>query len=174
MKPSRAAWFLFLFSVFLQISLRKQVALAVNSQSKLCYLLVSTIFAGEKKQQYSATMKYILQLGIILAISFVGEVLNRVIPLPVPASIYGMAILFTALCTGVIKLQAVRETGKFLISLLPLMFIPPTVGLIDNWGTMQEFLLPIIIISIVSTVVVIAVAGHVTQFIINKKKGGKG
>ena len=74
---------------------------------------------------------------------------------------------------GVIKLQAVRETGKFLISLLPLMFIPPTVGLIDNWGTMQEFLLPIVVISVVSTVVVIAVAGHVTQFII-KKKGGKG
>ena len=118
-------------------------------------------------------MKYILQLGIILAISFAGEVLNRVIPLPVPASIYGMAILFTALCTGVIKLQAVRETGKFLISLLPLMFIPPTVGLIDNWGTMQEFLLPIVVISVVNTVVVIAVAGHVTQFII-KKKGGKG
>jgi holin-like protein len=74
---------------------------------------------------------------------------------------------------GGYKTAGCEGDGKFLISLLPLMFIPPTVGLIDNWGTMQEFLLPIVVISVVSTVVVIAVAGHVTQFII-KKKGGKG
>lgn len=114
-------------------------------------------------------MKYIIQFGIILAISLAGELLNRIIPLPVPASIYGMVILFTALCTGLIKLSAVRETGKFLIYLLPLMFVPPTVGLMENWGVMKEFLTAIIVISLVSTVAVIAVSGHVTQFIINRK-----
>lgn len=114
-------------------------------------------------------MKYIIQFEIILAISLVGELLNRLIPLPVPASIYGMVILFTALCTGLIKLSAVRETGKCLIGLLPLMFVPPTVGLMENWGVMKEFLTAIIVISLVSTVAVIAVSGHVTQFIINRK-----
>ena len=74
-------------------------------------------------------MKYILQFEIIIAISLIGELLNRIIPLPIPASIYGMVILFTALCTGLIKLSAVRETGKFLIYIMPMMFIPATVGL---------------------------------------------
>ena len=114
-------------------------------------------------------MKYILQFEIIIAISLVGELLNRLIPLPIPASIYGMVILFTALCTGVIKLSAVRETGKFLIYIMPMMFIPATVGLLESWSVMQEFLTAIIVISLVSTVLVMVFTGHVTQFIIKLK-----
>lgn len=114
-------------------------------------------------------MKYILQFEIIIAISLVGELLNRLIPLPIPASIYGMAILFTALCTGVIKLSAVKETGKFLIYIMPMMFIPATVGLLDSWSIMKEFLTAIIVISLVSTVIVMAVTGRITQFIIKIK-----
>ena len=115
-------------------------------------------------------MKYIIQFEIILAISLIGELLNRVIPLPVPASIYGMIILFTALCTGIIKLSAVKAVGTFLISIMPMMFIPASVGLIESWGIMQNFLTAIIVISLVSTLFVVAVTGHVTQFIINRKR----
>ena len=35
-------------------------------------------------------MKYLKQFGIILTISFIGEILYRVIPLPIPAGIYGI------------------------------------------------------------------------------------
>lgn len=118
-------------------------------------------------------MKYIRQFEIILAISLLGELLNRIIPLPVPASIYGMLILFTTLCTGVIKLSAVKETGHFLIQIMPMMFIPATVGLLESWGIMQNFLTAIIVISLISTVMVILVSGHVTQFIINLKRKEK-
>ena len=85
-------------------------------------------------------MKYISQFAIIITISFLGEILNRLIPLPIPASIYGMTILFILLTTGLLKLSAVRETGRFLIYVMPIMFIPPTVGLMESWGVMQEFL----------------------------------
>ena len=118
-------------------------------------------------------MKYIIQFEIILAISLIGELLNRLIPLPIPASIYGMAILFTALCTGLIKLSAVKETGHFLVQIMPMMFIPATVGLLESWDIMQGFLTAIIVISLVSTVIVIFASGHVTQFIINLKKKDK-
>lgn len=80
-----------------------------------------------------------------------------------------MVILFVALATGVVKLSSVKNVGKFLIDILPLLFIPATVGLIEAWGTMRVFLLEIVVISLVSTVVVAAVAGRVTQFIIKKK-----
>ena len=114
-------------------------------------------------------MKYIIQFEIIIAISLIGELLNRIIPLPIPASIYGMAILYTALCTGLIKLSQIKETGKFLIFIMPMMFIPAAVGLIDTWGAMQNFLTAIIAISLVSTVIVMASAGHITQLIIKLK-----
>lgn len=116
------------------------------------------------------TMKYIIQFEIIIAISLAGELLNRIVPLPIPASIYGMLILFTALCCGVIKLSAVKETGKFLIYIMPMMFIPATVGLLDAWNVMQDFLAAIITISLISTVVVMAVTGRITQFIISIKE----
>ena len=119
------------------------------------------------------TMKYIRQFEIILAISLVGELLNRIIPLPIPASIYGMAILFTALCTGIVKLSSVKETGDFLIQIMPMLFIPATVGLLDSWDVMQSFLTAIIVIALVSTVLVILVSGHATQFIINRKRKEK-
>ena len=119
-------------------------------------------------------MKYISQFAIIITISFIGEILNRLIPLPIPASIYGMTILFILLTTGLLKLSAVRETGRFLIYVMPIMFIPPTVGLMESWGVMKEFLAAIVIISLLSTLAVFAAAGHITQFIIKKmKKGGK-
>ena len=118
-------------------------------------------------------MKYIKQFEIILAISLIGELLNRLIPLPIPASIYGMAILFVALCTGVIKLSAVKETGHFLVQIMPMMFIPATVGLLESWEVMQSFLTAIILISLVSTVLVIIASGHATQLIINLKKKEK-
>ena len=114
-------------------------------------------------------MKYIVQFEIIIAISLIGELLNRIIPLPIPASIYGMVILFTALCTGLIKLSAVMETGKFLIYIMPMMFIPATVGLLESWSIMQDFLTAIIVISLVSTVLVMVLTGHVTQLIIKLK-----
>ena len=52
-------------------------------------------------------MKYLMQFGIIIALSLVGEVLNSVIPLPVPSSVWGMVLLFVLLCLKVIKLDQV-------------------------------------------------------------------
>lgn len=74
-------------------------------------------------------MKYIRQFLWILLFSFVGEVLKYLIPLPVPASIYGLVLLFVALLSGVIRLEAIREVSQFLIEIMPLMFIPAAVGL---------------------------------------------
>ena len=42
-------------------------------------------------------MKYIRQFGIILLITFIGEIMHELIPIPVPAGIYGIVLLFTAL-----------------------------------------------------------------------------
>ena len=108
-------------------------------------------------------MKYVKQFLIIIGISLAGEILKYILPLPIPASIYGMAILFIALLTGIIKLKDVRETGKFLIEIMPLMFIPAGVGLV-----------PVSVITVVSLVVVMAAGGLVSQAVIRitiKKNG---
>ena len=75
-------------------------------------------------------MKYLRQLLMILIFSFIGEVLHAVIPIQMPASIYGLVLLFIALMTGLVKLPQVHEAARFLIEIMPLMFIPAGVGLI--------------------------------------------
>lgn len=119
-------------------------------------------------------MKYIRQFLLILLFSFLGEGLKALLPIPVPASIYGLVLLFAALELGLIKLEAVRDTGKFLIEIMPLMFIPAGAGLIDSWEALRPICIPVVVIMVVSTVVVMAVSGRVTQFVIRRKKGGAG
>lgn len=63
-------------------------------------------------------MKYIRQFVIILFISFIGEVLKYVLPLPIPASIYGLVLMFILLETKVLKVEAVQDAGKFLIEIM--------------------------------------------------------
>ena len=115
-------------------------------------------------------MKYLKQFLIILTISFIGEILKELLPLPVPASIYGMVILFVCLLSGIIKLDSVRETGKLLIEIMPVMFIPAGVGLITSWNVLKPLLIPVSIITCLTIVTVMIVSGHVSQIIIKKGK----
>lgn len=117
--------------------------------------------------------KYMQQFGIILLISFIGEILKALIPLPIPASIYGLVLMVIALQTKLIPLEKVKDAGNFLIEIMPMMFIPAAVGLLDAWDTLRPILLPVAIITVVSTILVMGVAGSVTQFVIRKdrKKG---
>lgn len=115
-------------------------------------------------------MKYLKQFGIILLISFLGEILHYMIPLPVPASIYGIIIMFLGLQFKLIPLSEVKDTGKFLIEIMPLMFIPAAVGLTESWSIIRPSILQYIIITAVSTIAVMAVSGKVTQLAIRRSK----
>lgn len=115
-------------------------------------------------------MKYLRQLLIILIFSFIGEVLHSLIPIQVPASIYGLVLLFIALLTGIIQLPQVKEAAKYLIEIMPLMFIPAGVGLLESWGDLKSILIPVLILLVVSTVLVMGVSGKVTQGMIQRSK----
>ncbi len=119
-------------------------------------------------------MKYLRQFMIILLVSFVGELLKYAIPLPVPASIYGLVILFILLETGVLKLDAVKDTAIFLIEIMPLMFIPAGVGLIESWGDLSNMLVEVTVITVVSTVLVMGVSGKVTELVLKHSARKKG
>ena len=119
-------------------------------------------------------MKYLKQFLIILFVSFLGEILNYLIPLSIPASIYGILIMFLALELHIIPLSAVRETGRFLIEIMPVMFIPAAVGLIEDWGILKPNWLTYTVIMFSTTFIVMILSGRVTQAVIRrgKKKAG--
>ena len=118
-------------------------------------------------------MKYLKQFLIILGITFIGEILKIYIPLPIPASIYGMVILFVCLMTGILKLESVKETGKFLIEIMPIMFIPAGVGLVSSWDTLSPIILPTGLITVAAVFTVMAVTGWISQIVIRKSGDSK-
>ena len=117
-------------------------------------------------------MKLLRQFLVIMAVSFIGEILHAVLPLPIPASIYGLVLMFLCLMLGVIKLSDVHDTACFLIEIMPIMFIPPAVGLMASWDVIQANLVAYLIIAAVTTIVVMAMSGLVTQAVLKKGKKG--
>lgn len=111
-------------------------------------------------------MKYLKQFCLILLISFAGEIANHFIPLPIPASIYGIVLLFLCLELKLIPLEAVKDTGKFLIEIMPIMFIPAAAGIIDVWSIIKPSIVEYAVIMMVSTIAVMAASGLVTQLVI--------
>ena len=115
-------------------------------------------------------MKYLKQFLIIILVSCVGEVLNHYIPLPIPASIYGLVLMLALLILKILPLEAVKETAEFLIDIMPVMFIPAAVGLIVFWNQLKDMLLPFGVITVVSTLLVMIVTGKVSDLMLKGKE----
>lgn len=115
-------------------------------------------------------MKYVFQFARIMGFCLAGELLHHFLPLPIPAGIYGLVLLAAALLTGVVKLEQVKQTGDFLSSLFPLLFIPTVAGVMEVWDLIEGNLIPIAIALVPVTWAVMAAAGKITQKIID---GGK-
>lgn len=115
-------------------------------------------------------MKYLTQFLRILAFTLAGELLQRLVPLPIPASVYGLVLLFGALNTGLVKLVQVKDAGGFLISILPILFVSPAVGILDNWEAIRGALIPILALTLLSTVLTFGIAGRATQAMMGKEE----
>lgn len=118
-------------------------------------------------------MNYLKQFLIILTVCFIGEILHAVIPLPIPASIYGLVLMLICLIAKIIPEEKVSAVSDFLIGIMPVMFIPSAVGLMGYWEAIKPILLAVVVITVAMNVLVFAVSGRVTQAVIrmdNKKK----
>ena len=118
-------------------------------------------------------MKYLRQFSIILIVAFIAEILRFLIPLPVPASVYGLVLMLAALHFRVFRLDDVREAGAFLLDIMPVLFIPAAAGLLVSYAFFRPVFIPVLIIVVLTTVAVMAVTGRVTQAVIRLDKRDK-
>ena len=119
-------------------------------------------------------MCYLYQFARIMGFCFLGEILHEVLPLPVPASIYGLILLLAALKTGLVKLEQVKEVGNFLTGIFPLLFVPAAVGVMELWGELGEMMIPILLAIVPVTILVLASAGRTTQSFSRRKQNSSG
>ncbi|MBR4411877.1 MAG: CidA/LrgA family protein [Firmicutes bacterium] len=113
-------------------------------------------------------MKYVKQFLIILIMAVLGGILNWLIPLPIPATVWGMLLMFIALMCGVVKLDQVEDTADFFMGIMPMLFVPLAVGLMDTWQILADYAMPIIIIVVASFFICYAVTGKTADIIISR------
>ena len=105
-------------------------------------------------------MKLVFEFARIAAFCFAGEVCHLVLPLPIPASVYGLMLLLAALRFGVVKLEQVRTAALF----------PAAAGVMDLWADLQAMLVPVLLALIPITILVMTVSGCVTQRLAERKE----
>lgn len=113
--------------------------------------------------------RLIVSFAILFAISLIGETLHAYIPLPIPASVYGVLLLFLLLAGKVIPLEWVESGADLLIFIMPLLFVPSVVKLVTLKSLIIENLIPLLLIILISSIVVMVVTGKVSQWIIERK-----
>lgn len=113
-------------------------------------------------------MKLIRQTLWIIFFTFVGEVLNKVLPLPVPAGVYGLILMLIFLMRGIVRLDEVEAAGNFLLETMSIMFLPAAVGIMTVTKLLFPVLLPYTVIIFISTFLVLSVTGLSAELILRK------
>ena len=108
-------------------------------------------------------MKYLAQFCIILGFTFNGEALQRLLPLPIPGSVYSLILLFLCLCLGIVRLDQIKETAHYLTTILPVMFVAPAVGIVEYWDLISSNLIPVVLVLLGTTVITFGISGTLVQ-----------
>lgn len=107
-----------------------------------------------------------IQFFVIFGCLALGEVIVWATGIKLPSSIIGMLILTFLLKLGWVKLGWVERLSQLLISNLGFFFVPPGVALILYLNVIKDYWLSIMMATVISTVLVLVVTGHMHQLVI--------
>ena len=113
---------------------------------------------------------YLKQSAILFGFTLLGEALHRLLPLPIPAAVYGLVLLFVALCLKIVKVEQINKVSDFLLTILPILFVSPAVNLLESWGILAPQVVTIALLVVSSTILVFLVAGVVAQLFCRKEQ----
>ncbi|KAF1304135.1 antiholin-like murein hydrolase modulator LrgA [Enterococcus saccharolyticus] len=118
-----------------------------------------------EKKVYS----FLQQAFIFALIMLLANGLALIIPIPVPASVIGMILLFVGLCTKIIKLEQVEELSNSLSRVITFLFVPSGISLINSLDIMQQYGLQILFVILVATLALLASTGWTGAFLLHIK-----
>ncbi len=102
-----------------------------------------------------------------MSICFLGELIRYFVPFNIPSGIYGLLILLLLLIFKILRVEQVKEVSVFLIDNMTVMLVPAGIGIIISWHSIQSAILPLFIITIISTVVIMGSTASFAQFFIS-------
>ncbi len=111
-------------------------------------------------------MKIIRQIGIVFAVCWVSQVVEKVLPVDFPASVIGMVLLLICLLTGFLKIEHIQEKADFLMENMAFFFVPAGVSIINYFDVLESAAVQIVLICVISTVVTFAVTAWTVKLTI--------
>ena len=124
----------------------------------------------QRRQRLAMLLTIVKELMIILAIYALAEALSCLLETSFPGSVIGMLLLLAALHLKWIKVDDIRYVSSFLLGYMPLFFIPAGVSVMTSYTLMEGFYLPVIALTLISTMIVMAVTGHLVQYLVRKER----
>lgn len=115
-------------------------------------------------------MKFLREFTILCTCLFVGSILKTLIPLPIPETIYGMAILFALFITKAIKTADVRGAANVILSNMSFLFVPVGVGIIEHFALFKQNFVSMFAITFLATAVAMTVTMLVVTLIQKRRK----
>lgn len=114
-------------------------------------------------------MKHLIQFAIIMIFVLLGEMVATIVPLPIAGSIYGLILLFLALCTGIVKLKWIDDIANWLHGIMALFFIGPAVAIIEVWPQIKDTWWKIVILLIAVYVISMIMTAVTAEFFLRNK-----
>ncbi|MBQ1823546.1 MAG: CidA/LrgA family protein [Fibrobacter sp.] len=115
-------------------------------------------------------MRISLQFAIIVAICIAGEILHRIVGIPLPGNIIGMVLLLLLLCSKILKPEQISAVSNFFLSHLAFFFLPPSVAIMTVGDDVLSKWPLLLFLCIAFTLVTLAVGGFCTQFLIRRQE----
>ena len=116
---------------------------------------------GKEVKVYS----FLHQALVIALVLFVSKIIESFMPIPMPASVIGLVLLFILLCTGIVKLGEVESVGTALTNNIGFLFVPAGISVVNSLGVLSRSPFLIILLIIISTILLLICTGYVSQFI---------
>lgn len=129
-----------------------------------------TMEANKKQttENTSKTYNFFHQSLVIAIILLISNIIESFMPIPMPASVIGLVLLFIALCTGIVKLGQVEKVGTTLTNNIGFLFVPAGVSVINSLGVLSSSPILIILLIIISTLLLLLCTGFFSQMLITK------
>lgn len=101
-------------------------------------------------------MKVITQIGIVFMICLMGEGIAKILPIPFPASVISMILLFILLLSKILKPDHIKEKSDFLLKNMAFFFMPGGVTIMENYELLKGSIVQLIVICLVTLILTFA------------------
>ena len=136
---------------------------------------ISTYFSGiSLLEKVLFISKVIIQIAIIIVISYLGSLLQTLLHIPLAGSIVGMIMLYILLELKVIRMNWISDGAEFLLATMVFFFIPSVVGIMDVVSDITKSYIIFFLLIIVGTSCVALASGYIAEKMVkqpNVKRG---